>query len=235
VKTHHSPFRRRALAAPTSSYFGGYRGRTQTLGEWLAGIRWILVRRSDVWAIAVKRRIEPALREAVMVAVADVNACRFCSYAHQMHALHHGLSEEDVALITAGSPALGDARLATATAYARERAEVGFAPVAAGQRGPLVAVLGARAADDVEVVARLMHAANMVANAMDALPARMGGRVPAGSRLRDDLVLGAVAMVAIVVLTPVFAFAWRRSPIAVARDMRSFVRSYEDRISRAAQ
>jgi AhpD family alkylhydroperoxidase len=170
-----------------------------------------------------------------MVAVADVNACRFCSYAHQTHALHLGLSEEDVALIAAGSPALGDARLAAATAYARERAEVGFAPVAAEQLGPLVAVLGARAADDVEVVARLMHAANMAANAMDALPARMRGRAPAGSRLRDDLVLGAFAMVAIVALTPVFAFAWRRSPIAVARDMRSFTRSYDDRFPRTAQ
>jgi AhpD family alkylhydroperoxidase len=222
------------VAAPKSPYFGGFRSRTQTLGEWLAGIRWILVRRSDVWAIAVKHRMEPALREAVMVAVADVNACRFCSYAHQTHALHLGLSEEDVALIAAGSPALSDAGLAAATAYARERAEVGFAPVAAEQRGPLVAVLGARAADDVEVVARLMHAANMAANAMDALPARMRGQTPAGSRLRDDLVLGAFAMVVIVALTPVFAFAWRRSPIAVVRDMRTFARSYEDRFSRAA-
>jgi len=83
-----------------------------------------------------------------------------------------------VALIAAGSPALGDARLAAATACARARAEVGFAPVATDQRGPLVAALGARAADDVEVVARLMHAANMAANAMDALPARMRGRAP---------------------------------------------------------
>jgi hypothetical protein len=140
-----------------------------------------------------------------------------------------------VALIAAGSPALGDAHLAAATAYARERAEAGFAPVVGGQRGPLVAVLGARAADDVEVVARLMHAANMAANAMDALPARMRGRVPAGSRLRDDLVLGTFAMFAIVVLTPVFAFVWRRSPIAVIREMRSFTRTYEERFSRAPQ
>jgi hypothetical protein len=80
-----------------------------------------------------------------------------------------------------------------------------------------------------------MHAANMAANAMDALPARMRGQSPAGSRLRDDLVLGAFAMVAIVALTPVFAFVWRRSPIAVVRDMRSFTRSYDDRFPRTAQ
>jgi AhpD family alkylhydroperoxidase len=224
----------RAVAAPRSPHFAGFRGRTQTLGEWLAGIRWIFVRRSDVWAIVVKHRMDPALREAVMVAVAHVNACRFCSYAHQTHALHHGLSEEDVARITAGSPALGDARLAVATAYARARAEAGFAPVAAALQGPLVEVLGAREADDVEVVARLMHAANMAANAMDALPARMRGRAPAASRLRDDLVLGVFAMVAIVAATPLFAFAWRRSPIAVLREMLSFMRTYEERFGRAA-
>ena len=62
----------------------------------------------------------------------------------------------------------------------------------------------------------------------------MRGQAPAGSRLGDDLVLGAFALAAIVALTPVFAFAWRRSPIAVIRDMRSFTRSYEDRFSRAA-
>jgi hypothetical protein len=47
-------------------------------------------------------------------------------------------------------------------------------------------------------------------------------------------VLGAFAMVAIVAGTPVFAFAWRRSPIAVVRELRSFVRSYDDRFPRVA-
>jgi AhpD family alkylhydroperoxidase len=224
----------REVAAPKSPYFGGFRGRTQTLGEWLTGIRWIVVRRSDAWAIAAKHRMDPALREAVMVAVADVNACRFCSYAHQTHALHVGLSEEDVARIAAGSPGLGDARLVAATTYARGRAEVAFGPVAVEQREALVAVFGERGADDVELVARSMHAANMAANAMDALPARLRGQVPAGSRLGDDLVLGAFAMVAIVVATPAFAFVWRRSPVAVLRNLRSFVRSYDDRFPRTA-
>jgi AhpD family alkylhydroperoxidase len=220
---------------PKFPHFGGFRSRTQTLGEWLSNFRWILARRSDVWAIVVRHRMDPALREAVMVAVAHVNACRFCSYVHQTHALHHGFSEEDVALITAGSPALGDVRIAAATAYARARAEVGFAPVAAAQRGPLVEVLGAREADDVEVVARLMHAANMAANAMEALPARMRGRAPAGSRLGDDLVLGAFALVAIIAVTPFFAFVWRRSPIAVFREVLSLAQTHEDRVSDAVQ
>lgn len=50
----------RAAPAPEPSHFASFRGRTQTLGQWLAGIRWIRARRSDVWAIAVKHRMDSA-------------------------------------------------------------------------------------------------------------------------------------------------------------------------------
>ncbi len=114
------------------------------------------------------------------------------------------------------------------------RAEAGFAPGAAAHRDQLVEVLGTQEADDVEVVARVMRAANLVANAVDALSARLRGQVPAGSRLRDDLVLGALAMVALVTVTPFFALAWRRSPIAVLREMLSLAQTDEESLSDAA-
>ena len=166
--------------------------------------------------------MDPALREAVMVAVARVNACRFCSYVHHTHALRVGLSAEDLERITAGSAALGDPRLAAATAYAEARAEEGFGPLSGALRDRLVEVFGAREADDVELAARAMYQANMVMNALEALLARARGQLPAGSRLVDDLALAALAAVAIVVGVPIIAVAWRRSPVVVFREMRSF-------------
>jgi AhpD family alkylhydroperoxidase len=209
-------------AQATPLGFGGFRKRTQRLGPWLAGMRWILARWRHVWAIAVKHRLDPALREAVMVAVAHVNACRICSYIHQTQALSVGLSPEDLARITAGSPALGDPRLAAATAYAEARAEEGFGPLPEALRARLVEVFGAREADDVELAARAMHQANMLMNALDALLARARGQLPVGSRLGDDLALAAFAAVVIVVGVPFLAVAWRRSPVAVFREMRTF-------------
>jgi AhpD family alkylhydroperoxidase len=223
----------RPVAAPRSSHFAGFRGRTQTLGEWLAGIRCILARRRDVWAIAVEHRMDPALREAVMVAVAHANACRVCSYVHQTEALRVGLSQEDVERITAGSAALGDPQLAAATIYAQARAEEGFGPVPEALRGRLVEVFGTREADDVELAGRAMHQANMLMNALEALRARGRGQVPVGSRLADDLALGAFGLFLIVLGIPFLAVAWRRSPIAVFREMLGFARTHDERFAGA--
>jgi AhpD family alkylhydroperoxidase len=201
--------------------FGGFRKRTQRLGQWLAGVVWIVARWRDVRAVAEKDRMDPALQEAVKVAVAHVNACRVCSYIHQTEALRVGLTVEDVALITAGSPALGDAhpQLAAATAYAQARAEDGFGPVPDALRDSLVEYFGARSADDVELVARLMHQANMVMNALEALRARARGQTPPGSRLVDDLALGSFALFLMILGVPVLALAWRRSPVTVFREL----------------
>ena len=161
----------------------------------------------------VKHRIDSALREAVKVSVAGVNACRVCSYVDQTEALRVGLTEEDVELIIAGLQRSATSYLAAATAYAQARAEDGFGPVPDALRDRLVEVFGARSADDVELVARLMHQANMVMNAFEALRARARGQTPPGSRLVDDLALGSFALSLIIVGIPVLALAWRRSPI----------------------
>ena len=75
----------------------------------------------------------------------------------------------------------------------------------------------------------------MMMNALEALPARARGQVPAGSRLRDDLALSAVALASIVVGNPLLAFVWRRSPIAVFREMLSFARTHDERRGEASR
>jgi AhpD family alkylhydroperoxidase len=219
---------RSVVATASPRTFGGFRKRTQRLGQWFEGLYWILARWRDVRAVA-KHRMDPALQEAVKVAVAHVNACRVCSYIHQTEALRAGLTAEDVAMITAGSPALGVAhpQLAVATAYAQARAEDGFGPVPDSLRDPLVEVFGARSADDVELVARLMHQANMVMNALEGLRARARGLTPPGSRLLDDLALGSFALFLMIVGVPVLALAWRCSPITVSRELFGFAPTRE--------
>ena len=211
---------------PATPHFGGYRKRSQHVGAWLRGWLWLLRHASDVWAV-VFHRFDPALRESIMIAVAHVNACRWCSYAHQTWGREVGLDASDVARLADGEVALGDARLAAATAYARERAEAGFGPVPEALRARLRSVFAEVDADRIEVVARVMHQGNMAGNALDALLARCQGRPAAESRLVDELVLGAFASFAIAVVVPIVSIVWWRSPRRVLRELLDFVRSYE--------
>ena len=206
--------------------FGGFRKRTQTLDEWVNGTRWLAVRWRDLWGV-YGRRMDPAMREAILVAVADVNRCRWCSYAHQTWGLEVGLSAEDIARLTGASEAPADTRIAAASAYARTRAEGSFGPVPTTLRTALLTSFDAGSADDVELVARGMHQANMAGNALDALLARWRGQAPADSRLLDDLALGSFAFAIIVVGVPVLAILLRRSPRRVLRDLRGFVGTYD--------
>jgi hypothetical protein len=72
------------------------------------------------------------------------------------------------------------------------------------------------------LVARLMHQANMVMNAFEALRARARGQTPPGSRLVDDLALGSFALSLMILGVPVLALAWRRSPVTIFRELFGF-------------
>ena len=218
--------------AVAPSPFSGFRKRTQNLQQWLQGWLWILAHVRHVWAV-VFHQLDPALRESVMIAVSEVNACRWCSYAHQTWGREVGLDEADVARLADGEVALSDSRQAAAVAYAQERAEAAFAPVPEHLIVRLRTVFDEQDADRVEVVARLMHQANMAGNSVDALLARWQGHPPHHSRLVDDLVIGGFGLLAILVAVPLVSIVWRRSPHRVSRELLEFVRSY-DGLSRAS-
>ena len=212
---------------PVANHFHGFRKRTEDVSSWLRGWLWIVAHRRHVWAIT-RGRFDPALRETVMIAVAQVNACRWCSYAHQTWGREVGLDESDVARLAQGEVALSDARLAAGAAYARERADAGFGPVPAPMHARLRTVFEERDATCVEVVARLMHQANMAGNGLDGLLSRWQGRPPPDSRLLDDLIIGGFGFFAIGVAVPIVSIVWWRSPRRIFRELLDFVQGYED-------
>lgn len=211
---------------PVANHFHGFRKRTEDVSSWLRGWLWIVAHLHHVLAI-VFHRLDPALRETVMIAVAQVNACRWCSYAHQTWGREVGLDESDVARLAQGEVALSDARLAAGAAYARERAEAGFGPVPAPMRARLRTVFDERDATCVEVVARLMHQGNMAGNGLDGLLSRWQGRPPPDSRLLDDLIIGGFGLFSIGVAVPIVSIVWWRSPRRVLSELLDFVRNYE--------
>ena len=109
--------------------------------------------------------LEPSLRERVMVAVSQVNACAGCTAVHERWALRAGVSDEELDAIGLGNLARLDPRSRAAVVYAAGLAEAGFG------RPPdpdLVALARTHLTADelraVEAVARMMAFANLSAN-----------------------------------------------------------------------
>jgi AhpD family alkylhydroperoxidase len=125
-------------------------------------------------------RLDPALREGVIVAVSRMNRCRHCTAIHSAWGESVGLAE--------GEPA---EPLASAARYARCLL-AGDDPSEAERE--LARQLPPEAVRQVEVVARLADFTNRCGNTWDALASRLGGEAPAASTLLGELgVLLAIA------------------------------------------
>jgi AhpD family alkylhydroperoxidase len=137
-------------------------------------------------------RLDPQLREEVMVAVSRMNRCRHCTAIHSAWATLVGLSDEDLARLEAIDPERFDRREWLAVQYGR--------CVVAGDDGRALEEELRRHYSDREIaqiaaVARAIDVANQLGNTWDAFEGRLLG-LPAGpgSSLLDELVvLGLVA------------------------------------------
>ena len=180
-----------------------------------------LARAPALWAIWIRGRLPSVLREQVIVAVAQVNACRMCEHAHTRMALEAGVSDAELAALENMDESAFDRRTWLAIAHARERTKSGFAPVADDEsQEALREALGAQVYRDVEDVARVMTVANRIANTLNALPDRLRGHPTPGSRLVDELLINVMFLPGAWLGTLVAAARQRKSPFAVWRQAR---------------
>jgi len=128
--------------------------------------------------------IDAAFRERLMLAVTEVNGCRYCSYAHARAALKAGLSEDDIAAVARGEAAGSPPDQAVALVYARHWAEADAKPdPEARQR--VLETYGETKTGAIELTLRMIRVGNLLGNTWDYLLYRVsGGRVgdtrPAG-------------------------------------------------------
>lgn len=111
---------------------------------------------------AYRGGLSPALRERVMVAVSQANACAGCTQVHQRWALRAGVSDVELEALGLGELARLDARDRAAVVFAVERAQQRFA----GSPSPGVAAAAgehfcSRELDEVDAIARAMTFANL--------------------------------------------------------------------------
>jgi len=197
--------------------------RTYRVPELFRDLVSVLGRGPALLSIWVGGRLPRATREKVIVSVAQANACRMCEHAHTRMALEAGVTDAELAALETMDAQSLDRRTWLALAYARERAEADFAPVADPDAlHALERELGAQTVRDVEDVARAMTVANRVANTLNALSDRRRGHPIPGSRLPDELVINFLFLPGAWLGTLIAAFRQRKSPFAVWRQARGY-------------
>jgi AhpD family alkylhydroperoxidase len=194
--------------------------RTYTLGELARDLRWVVSRLPSLWSIWMRERLPAGLREQIIVAVAQTNACRMCEHAHTRLALQAGVSDAELAALQSMNEAAFDRKTWLVLAHARQRTKAGFSPVCPEEEAALARVLGEQTHRDVEDVAHVMTVANRIANTLNALSDRLRGRPNPQSRLFDELVINLLFLPGAWIGTAIAAIRQRKSPLAVWRRAR---------------
>lgn len=152
----------------------------------------------DIRAAHRNGRVSKAFSERIMLAVTQVNGCRYCSYYHGKLALQAGMSPAEIERLLGGD--LGDAPSSELVAllFAQHYAETNARPepTAVAQ---LTRTYGAATSRDILAYIRMITIGNVYGNAFDALQQRLHLRPVPGSSLGREIgiVLGAF------VVTPV--------------------------------
>jgi AhpD family alkylhydroperoxidase len=208
--------------APTLSQVTKTRiGATYTLRGLAAAIgRFVPLapRAGLVWGL---RRMEPALREQVMLTVARTNGCRYCRYIHQEWAIRSGVSDDEIAQLEGADPATFDRARWSALVYARVLVENDFADAPADVLEDVANYYSAGERRNIEAVAQVMTIVNRCANTMDALLSRLRG-TPASESLPSELVVTASLLATGPIIVPVLSLILRKSPLRLLREFRAF-------------
>jgi len=195
--------------------------RTYRLRELLRDLGRVVLRFPALWSIWVRGRLPRAMREQIIVAVAQVNACRMCEHAHTRMALQAGVSDAELAALANMDASAFDRTTWLAIAHARERVKADFVDVDVTEQGAaLVRAIGQQTYLDVEDVARVMTVANRIANTLNALSDRWRGHPVPGSRLLDELVINFLFLPGAWMGTLVASVRQKKSPLAVWRQAR---------------
>ncbi len=197
--------------------------RTYRARELFRDVLSLAMRVPSLLSIWLSGRLPPPMREKVIVAVAQTNACRMCEHAHTRMALEAGVTDADLAALERMDETTLDRRTWLALAHARELVQTDFArQLDLSQRDALERELGRQTVRDVEDVARVMTVANRIANLLNALSDRRRGHPIPGSRFGDELLINALFLPAAWLGTLAAAARQRKSPLEVWRKARGY-------------
>ena len=143
--------------------------------------------------------------ERIMMAVTEVNGCRYCSYFHTQVALKAGLDESEIRETLSGNFSNAPEEELPALMFAQHYAESSGRPdPQTWQR--LVETYGKDKAEAIRAHIRAIMVGNTVGNAADSLRMRLKGKPGGGLNLLQEIlvILGPVLMLPFVLLDLIF-------------------------------
>ena len=136
--------------------------------EFFRDFNYMMARRSLIRE-TMRSQISAEFRERLMMAVTEVNGCRYCSYYHARMALESGIEESELQEFLQGSiPANIPQEEITAVLYAQHWAESNAQPDKQAQE-KLLAVYGQQKYDAIHIVLRMIRMGNLLGNTWDYL------------------------------------------------------------------
>jgi AhpD family alkylhydroperoxidase len=131
-------------------------------------LRALLRERSGLKTLRTGALIDRAFQERLMLAVTEVNGCRYCAYAHARMALAAGVNGADVAALAGGDLRGSPPEEIPALLYAQHWAQTGAAPdPEARQR--VLDTYGRAKTEAIELSMRMIRVGNLTGNAWDHL------------------------------------------------------------------
>ncbi len=74
----------------------------KSIGEFFEELKFIIKNRDQIKKLETGEIIDSEFRQRLMMAVTEVNGCRYCSYYHSKLALKAGISQEELDSLLAG-------------------------------------------------------------------------------------------------------------------------------------
>jgi AhpD family alkylhydroperoxidase len=132
----------------------------------VADLAWPFAHRADLRHAMRNSGVSPAFRERLMLAVTQVNACRYCSQFHAQEALKAGISAAETRAMLEGDLGIAPADELPALLYAQHWADSDGRPDPAA-RSQLDAVYGAEQADAIDTILSMIRLGNLAGNTAD--------------------------------------------------------------------
>jgi AhpD family alkylhydroperoxidase len=222
---------RKAAKSEPRSTFGGYRKRTITAREFIGSLFSLAGEVPTIYEIWGKHELDPGFREELMLAVAKLNDCRYCSWGHHEWAHIAGVPEEELAHIEDMDIEDFDRRKWVAISYVRAFVSGKFGSVPRELRREMRENYTAHEIKEIELVVRIMDFGNRGANTWDAMLSRLRGNPAANSHILDEAVLSGAFLTVAPVAIAYLAYASNRSFSETARSLIDYVKHYEERNS----
>ncbi len=132
----------------------------------------IFKRRLEIKSLMHGDSISDAFRERIMLAVTEVNGCRYCQYAHAKMALNAGLSDSEIEDLSQGIFHNCPSEEVPALLYAQHWAEYDAEPDPQ-TRQQVIDVYGESKVQGMELVMRMIRMGNLMGNTWDWLLYRL--------------------------------------------------------------